>query len=250
MFSEDLCAHSRAQIVGCRRCLDLCPTGAIVPNGDHVAIDARICAGCGQCAAVCPTGAAAYALPPSDALLRKLRTLLIAYREAGGAQPVLLFHDGEQGARADRRAGALRRRLAGECAAGRGQRDHASWAGGDRRRLSPMAPARCVSSPAPSRATIWPASTRPSRWRSRCWPGSALPAAASRPSRPTIPMRSAQTLRAIAADGRRGAAGNASRPSARSRTWCGSLCANCTRRRRRRSMSSRCRRARPSAPSR
>ena len=96
-FTEDLCAHSRSKIVGCRRCLDLCPTGAIAPNGDHVAIDAQICAGCGQCAAACPTGAAAYALPPSDALLRKLRTLLATYREAGGAQPVLLFHDGEHG---------------------------------------------------------------------------------------------------------------------------------------------------------
>jgi ferredoxin len=83
-FTEDLCAHSRSKIVGCRRCLDLCPTGAIAPNGDHVAIDPQICAGCGQCAAACPTGAAAYALPPSDALLRKLRTLLGAYREAGG----------------------------------------------------------------------------------------------------------------------------------------------------------------------
>ena len=70
-FTADLCAHSRSKIVGCRRCLDLCPTGAIAPAGDHVAIDARICAGCGQCAAACPTGAAAYALPPSDALLRK-----------------------------------------------------------------------------------------------------------------------------------------------------------------------------------
>ena len=39
-FTEDLCAHSRSKIVGCRRCLDLCPTGAIAPNGDHVAIDA------------------------------------------------------------------------------------------------------------------------------------------------------------------------------------------------------------------
>ena len=96
-FTEDLCAHSRSKIVGCRRCLDLCPTGAIAPNGDHVAIDAQICAGCGQCAAACPTGAAAYALPPSDTLLRKLRTLLATYREAGGAQPVLLFHDGEHG---------------------------------------------------------------------------------------------------------------------------------------------------------
>jgi ferredoxin len=96
-FTEHLCAHSRSNIVGCHRCLDLCPTGAITPNGDHVAIDAQICAGCGQCAAVCPTGAAAYALPPSDALLRKLRVLLTAYREAGGAQPVLLFHDGDHG---------------------------------------------------------------------------------------------------------------------------------------------------------
>ena len=35
-FTEDLCAHSRSGIVGCHRCLDLCPTGAIAPNGDHV----------------------------------------------------------------------------------------------------------------------------------------------------------------------------------------------------------------------
>jgi len=97
-FREELCAHSRSKIVGCRRCLDLCPTGAITPAGDHVAIDAQICAGCGQCAAACPTGAASYALPPSDFLLRKLRALLGAYRDAGGKQFfVVMFHDGEHG---------------------------------------------------------------------------------------------------------------------------------------------------------
>jgi ferredoxin len=96
-FTEDLCAHSRSTIVGCTRCLDLCPTGAIAPAGDHVAIDAHVCAGCGQCAAVCPTGAAAYALPPADTLMRRLRALLTAYREAGGAEPVVLMHDEAHG---------------------------------------------------------------------------------------------------------------------------------------------------------
>jgi len=96
-FTEHLCAHSRSNIVGCHRCLDLCPTGAIAPNGDHVAIDAQICAGCGQCAAACPTGAAGYAVPPVDALLRKLRVLLATFLESGGVQPVLLFHDGDHG---------------------------------------------------------------------------------------------------------------------------------------------------------
>lgn len=97
-FHAELCAHSRSKKVGCHRCLDLCPTGAITPNGDHVAIDAAICAGCGQCAAACPTGAAAYALPGADALMRKLRTLLATYAKAGGSRPVLLFHDEEHGA--------------------------------------------------------------------------------------------------------------------------------------------------------
>jgi len=96
-FTAHLCAHSRSRIVGCTRCLDLCPAGAIAPAGDYVAIDAAVCAGCGQCAAVCPTGAASYALPPADALLRKLRTLLISYREAGGADPIVLVHDDAHG---------------------------------------------------------------------------------------------------------------------------------------------------------
>jgi ferredoxin len=96
-FAEDLCAHSRSRIVGCHRCLDLCPAGAITPNGDHVSIDPKICAGCGQCAAACPTGAASYALPAADALMRKLRVLLSTYREAGGRNAIVLLHDEAHG---------------------------------------------------------------------------------------------------------------------------------------------------------
>lgn len=97
-FTASLCAHSRSQKVGCRRCLDLCPTGAIAPAGDHVAIDPAICAGCGQCAAACPTGAAAYDIPDVESLMRRLRRLVLTYREAGGADALILFHDGEHGA--------------------------------------------------------------------------------------------------------------------------------------------------------
>ena len=96
-FDASLCAHSRSNIVGCRRCLDLCPAGAIVPAGDHAAIDPNICAGCGQCAAACPTGAASYAILPPDVLLRKLRAMLLAYRAAGSLHPVVLFHDEAHG---------------------------------------------------------------------------------------------------------------------------------------------------------
>ncbi|MHC4054787.1 4Fe-4S binding protein [Bradyrhizobium sp. 25ACV] len=92
-----LCAHSRSKRTGCHRCLDLCPTGAITPAGDHVAVDPNICAGCGQCAAACPTGAASYTLPPADTQLQRLRAMLLAYHEAGGSNAVLLFHDGSHG---------------------------------------------------------------------------------------------------------------------------------------------------------
>ncbi|ABV92244.1 4Fe-4S ferredoxin iron-sulfur binding domain protein [Dinoroseobacter shibae DFL 12 = DSM 16493] len=97
-FLADLCAHSRNGITGCTRCLSLCPTGAITPNGDSVQIDPAICAGCGQCAAACPTGAAAYALPDVATVAARLRAALKAWHDAGGTTaPVILLHDADHG---------------------------------------------------------------------------------------------------------------------------------------------------------
>lgn len=96
-FTPDLCAHSRSNLTGCHRCLDLCPTSAITPAGNHVAIAAEICAGCGQCAAACPTGAASYALLPADTQLQTIRAMLLSYHQAGGSAPVLLLHDRQHG---------------------------------------------------------------------------------------------------------------------------------------------------------
>jgi ferredoxin len=96
-FTADLCAHSRSRKVGCTRCLDLCPVGAITPNGNSVSIDPNICEGCGQCAAACPTGAAAYAVPPADVLLGQIRAGTVAYHDAGGTGADLLLHDRDHG---------------------------------------------------------------------------------------------------------------------------------------------------------
>jgi ferredoxin len=96
-FRPELCAHARSKLVGCTRCLDRCPTGAIAPGTDSVTVDPYVCGGCGQCASVCPTGAAAYGLPAGDALHRRLRTLLATYHGAGGADAVLLVHDTRHG---------------------------------------------------------------------------------------------------------------------------------------------------------
>lgn len=92
-LDETLCAHSRAGQAGCSNCLDICPTGAIVPAGDHVAIDPMICAGCGACAALCPSTAITYEDPPVGSVLSRMQVLARAFRDAGGTAPRLLVHD-------------------------------------------------------------------------------------------------------------------------------------------------------------
>lgn len=113
-FDEALCAHSRASRSGCNRCLDVCPTSAITPDGDTVRIDPNICAGCGACHAVCPSGAAASDDPPVAHLFRRLRTMAEAYAKAGGTSPRLLVHDGEHGAEMIRLAARFGRGLPGD----------------------------------------------------------------------------------------------------------------------------------------
>jgi len=92
-YDAGICAHSASKITGCSNCLDVCPTGAIVPNGDKVKFDPYTCAGCGLCAVVCPTGAARYNLPAGDTVSERLRALVGTYTKAGGETPVVLVHD-------------------------------------------------------------------------------------------------------------------------------------------------------------
>jgi ferredoxin len=96
-YREKICAHSRSGKQGCNACLDVCSSGAIQADGDYVRVEPHLCAGCGGCATVCPSGAMTYAYPGVAEIGQRLKTLLATYREAGGKDACILFHDGEEG---------------------------------------------------------------------------------------------------------------------------------------------------------
>lgn len=96
-YDESICVHMRSRIVGCTRCLDVCPTGAITSGEDRVVVEPHICAGCGSCSGVCPTGAVSYISPPSSLLAERLRTLLATFLRAGGEAPDLLIYEERHG---------------------------------------------------------------------------------------------------------------------------------------------------------
>jgi len=96
-YNAAICAHGSSGMTACTRCLDACPTDAITSLGDSVEVDPGLCQGAGSCATACPTGAITYSYPRLSDSLNRLRTLLKAYRDNGGADAVLLFHDREAG---------------------------------------------------------------------------------------------------------------------------------------------------------
>jgi len=96
-YREKICAHSRSGKQGCNACIDVCSSGAISAAGDHVKIESHLCAGCGGCATVCPSGAMTYVYPKVPDMGARLKTALATYRDAGGKDPCILFHDGADG---------------------------------------------------------------------------------------------------------------------------------------------------------
>ena len=96
-YRENICAHSRSEITGCIACIEVCSTQAITADGNHVKVDPHLCMGCGACATVCPSGAMSYQFPRVADRGAQMKQLLSAYREAGGRDACIVFHDGGQG---------------------------------------------------------------------------------------------------------------------------------------------------------
>ncbi|MCE5263830.1 MAG: 4Fe-4S binding protein [Deltaproteobacteria bacterium] len=93
VFRKDRCLHGRSRTRDCRRCLDICPVGAIRSAGRTVSVDPYLCQGCGSCALVCRADAIQMMHPcPIDLLVRLRDTLETT---AGGASsgPTLVISD-------------------------------------------------------------------------------------------------------------------------------------------------------------
>jgi ferredoxin len=122
-YKPKLCAHSRNEQIGCTACIDVCSARAIRSDaslkgkagqrvrgatpatpvaggqGGGIVVDPHLCVGCGACTTVCPSGALAYAAPSTVDQGRRLRTMLSAYRAAGGRDAALLLHSEGAGTR-------------------------------------------------------------------------------------------------------------------------------------------------------
>ena len=109
-YKPKLCAHSRNEQIGCTACIDVCSARAIRSDASRkgkakgelaggIVVEPHLCVGCGACSTVCPSGALAFGYPGTVDQGRKLRTMLGAYRLAGGKDAALLLHSEGAGAR-------------------------------------------------------------------------------------------------------------------------------------------------------
>ncbi|MBI1965793.1 MAG: 4Fe-4S binding protein [Betaproteobacteria bacterium] len=98
-YKEKICAHRRNEITGCTKCMDVCSTRAITSERgeNRIQVEPHLCMGCGGCAAVCPSGALTYAYPRVSDMGTRVKTVLQVYREAGGENACLLFHNTTDG---------------------------------------------------------------------------------------------------------------------------------------------------------
>jgi ferredoxin len=96
-YKAKICAHSRSGKQGCNACIDVCSSGAIRADGDHVKVEPHLCAGCGGCATVCPSGAMTYAYPQASDTGLRLKAMLSTYHGAGGKDACILVHDEREG---------------------------------------------------------------------------------------------------------------------------------------------------------
>ncbi len=98
-YNPDICAHSRSGIPGCNRCIDACPTDAIISIGEQIEVNPYLCQGGGSCTSSCPSGAISYRYPKAEEQIELLRQMIRDLRAARDNVGVtILIYDNEHGA--------------------------------------------------------------------------------------------------------------------------------------------------------
>ncbi|MDN3653962.1 4Fe-4S binding protein [Thalassotalea ponticola] len=87
------CAHSRNDLSGCTRCVDVCSADAIRVVDNNIDIDPYLCHGSGTCVSACPTESIRYDLPPAESMLYNTRAVIREYFQQTRYKPVLVIHD-------------------------------------------------------------------------------------------------------------------------------------------------------------
>ncbi|MGN1037974.1 MAG: glycyl-radical enzyme activating protein [Mailhella sp.] len=86
--------HFQKLCTDCRRCTEVCPSGAVILLDGHITRDFSRCINCGRCAEVCPTAAAAMSgrVYTSDEVMNEIRKDASFYWNSNGG---VTFSGGE-----------------------------------------------------------------------------------------------------------------------------------------------------------
>jgi ferredoxin len=100
-FLDARCIHGLSRKRDCRRCLDICPFGAIQSVNRKITVNPYLCQGCGACALVCPADAIRLLEPSREELLKTMGQAIQEGWADGGRPPVVVISESETAVKAD-----------------------------------------------------------------------------------------------------------------------------------------------------
>jgi ferredoxin len=92
-YDPHRCAHGNGRVPGCRKCIEVCPAGAISSGQSAIEINHHLCHGCFICATACPTAAISESLPATRDRVQEVAAALQHHRSDQAAPPCVLIHD-------------------------------------------------------------------------------------------------------------------------------------------------------------
>ena len=100
-FLDARCIHGLSRNRDCRRCLEICPFGAIQSADRKIIVNPYLCQGCGACALACPTGAIRLLEPSREELLETMRQAVLEGWADRGLAPIVVISDSDTDTAAD-----------------------------------------------------------------------------------------------------------------------------------------------------